>query len=564
MITVIWVCAVSVLISGCTANLPPDVDVKTVGNFVVDARESIALARAGSASENAPQELARAESLIEEAQRLLRKGRSRDAADLAFLADTEAKIAIALSREAELDRQMIQIREGLLETILETKTDQVAVAEARQAIAERKALEAQKQAEETSAQANEDMERAKVGLDIAKVDLELSAYRDMVKIDDDTPEDELPPYAKEAYVKASSLLQEARSVLTAGDFQEAIAATEEAAGYASNATIQAKAKLDMEAEESLRARDKAVAAITKAELSFEEAEESLTGQYAEDMHEKAGNMLKEAALALKAKEYDRAESLAEKARVSASSALAVAEAKERETQTREAHEDARANALDAVAKAERAIAEAQAAGALEVTSDTYNQAQTALDQARQAMLGEDFEKALPRAQESAAYSSAAMAMIEAKSEHQRKTEETENSIREAATKIPEVTVRKTKKGVVISMGGDLFAPGSSQIKGDAQGRLRQVADLLKKYAEYKIIVEGHTDSVGSEESNLKISSERALNFLRYMVDHEKIPLERLSSVGYGESQPVASNINEAGRRQNRRVDIVILTTPISP
>ena len=121
LIIAIWVCAVSVLINGCAGSLPPDMDIKTVGNSIVDTRESIALARAEGASEHAPQELTRSESLVEEAQKSLRKGKSRDAEAFAFLADTEAKIAIALSREAAAERRAAQIREGLLETILETK-----------------------------------------------------------------------------------------------------------------------------------------------------------------------------------------------------------------------------------------------------------------------------------------------------------------------------------------------------------------------------------------------------------------------------------------------------------
>ncbi len=114
------------------------------------------------------------------------------------------------------------------------------------------------------------------------------------------------------------------------------------------------------------------------------------------------------------------------------------------------------------------------------------------------------------------------------------------------------------------MGGALFAKGSSQIRNDAKARLKTVAETLKKYPDYKVVIEGHTDSIGSEESNLKISRERAYNFLMHMTDNEGIPLERLSSVGYGESRPIATNINEEGRKQNRRVDIAILTAPVSP
>jgi len=548
-------------LNSCAGRSLPRVDIRTAGNSIVDARESIALARGEGSPEHAPQEFAQAESLLEEAQEAIRKGKNRDAADLAFQADVEAKIAMALAREVKAKRRAAVARESKLEIMWEAKTDELAAAKVRRAIAEKMAAEAQKEAERAKAWADKEIQRAKIELVIARVELEIDLAGRRKAFE----------YAEESYSEARSSLQAARSALAADDFQKAIIAAEEAARSA----VQVKAKLETEAEESLRRRDRAVAAITRAEISLEGAKEAAAViQYAEDMspgnagilvhHEEAQKTVKEARLALDAKEYDRARSLAEQARVSASSAQAVAEAKEREIRAREAREDVEANALDALAKAERTIAEAYTAGAGELSGDTYNQAQTALDRARQAMQEENLEEALSLARESISHSITALAMAEAKTEHKRRIEEIENNIMEEAGKIPDTSVRRANRGVVVSMGGVLFAQGSSQIRNDARGRLKMVAELLKKYPDYKIIIEGHTDSIGSEEANLKISGERAHNFLRYMVDHEGIPLERLSSVGYGESRPIAANINEAGRRQNRRVDIVILTAPVSP
>ena len=559
---VVCLSVVPMLINSCAGKLPVGAgfesartDIKTAGNSIVDARESIALARGEGSSEHAPQEFAQAESLLKEAQEALRKGKNRDTADLAFQADVEAKIAIALAREVNAKRRAEEARETKLKIMWEAKTDEVAAAKARRAIAEKMALEAQKEAERARERADKEIQRAKIELAIARVELEID-LADQRKASE---------YAKESYTKARTWLQAAKSALARpDDFQKAITATEEATGYISNALVQAKAKLEAEAEESVKRRDRAVAAITKAEVSLEGAKETLATQYAPAMYEKAEKALKEAGLALEVKEYDRAGSMADKARVSASSAQAVAKAKEGEIQAREAQEDVKANALDAAAKAERAIAEAHTAGAAELAGDIYNQAQAALDRTRQAMLEENFEEALSSARESISHSATALAMARAKTEHKRKIEEIESNIMEEAGKIPSVSVRGTNRGVVISMGGVLFAQGSSQIRNDARARLKMLVELLKRYPDYKIITEGHTDSVGPEEANLKISSERAYNFLRYMVDREGIPLERLSSVGYGESRPIASNINEAGRRQNRRVDIVILTTPVSP
>jgi outer membrane protein OmpA-like peptidoglycan-associated protein len=530
------------------------VDIKTAGDSIVEARHSIALARDVGASEHAPQEFDRAEELLAQAQEMLRKGRSRESATLSGRADVEARIAAAMTQEVKAKRRAEEVRETKLETLWETKTDEVATAKARQAIAEWKALEAQREAEKAKAQAAQQVRRAETEVVIAKAELELNQ----------AAKAEASEYAKEPYTEATLSLQGARSYLAAGDFQRAAAAAEESAKHAANALAQAKARAEAEVEKSLQERDRAISTIAKAEMSLEQIRELPTMQYARDMYEKAEKMLRDAELALEAKEFNRAESLADQARVSASGALAVAEAKDRETQEREAMEDIRANALDAVAKAERNVAEAKAAGAADLATDIYNQAQEALDQAEQALQEESFDKTIRLAQESFSYAATALVMAEAKTRQNKEIQEIESKIIEEARKIPEASARSTDRGVVISMGGELFSAGGSQVRKDMRDRLKTLSELLKKYPDHKVVIEGHTDSVGSEESNLKISTERAHNFLRYLADNEGIPLERLSSVGYGESRPIASNINEEGRRQNRRVDIVILTTPVSP
>ena len=545
---------VSILTCGCAIKAPPGVDIKAAGDSIVEARHSIALARDAGAAERAPQEFARAENLLAQAQESLRKGKTRESATLSDQADVEAKIATAMTQEVKAKRRAEEVRETKLNTLWEAKTDEVATAKARQAIAEWKALESQREAEKAKAQAAEQIQRAETELVIAKAELEVNQ----------AAKANASEYAKEPYTEATLSLQGARSYLAAGDFQRAETAAEESARHAANALVQAKARAEAEAEKSLRERDRAMSSIAKAEMSLEQIKEIPAMQYAKDMYEKAEKMLKDAELALEAKEFSRAESLADQARVSASGALAVAEAKDRETREREAMEDIRANALDAVAKAERNVAAANTAGAADLVSDTYSQAQEALDQARQALQAENFEKAVRLAQESFSYAATALVMAEAKTKQNKEIEEIENRIIEEARKIPEASARSTDRGVVISMGGELFSAGGSQVRKDMRDRLKILSELLKKYPDHKVVIEGHTDSVGSDESNLKISTERAQNFLRYLADNEGIPLERLSSVGYGESRPIASNINEEGRRQNRRVDIIILTTPVSP
>jgi outer membrane protein OmpA-like peptidoglycan-associated protein len=86
--------------------------------------------------------------------------------------------------------------------------------------------------------------------------------------------------------------------------------------------------------------------------------------------------------------------------------------------------------------------------------------------------------------------------------------------------------------------------------------LQNVVELLKAYPKNKILVEGHTDSVGSDEYNLKLSQLRANEVKKFLVENG-IEEERIEAKGYGKSKPIASNKTEQGRAQNRRVEILI-------
>jgi len=88
--------------------------------------------------------------------------------------------------------------------------------------------------------------------------------------------------------------------------------------------------------------------------------------------------------------------------------------------------------------------------------------------------------------------------------------------------------------------------------------LRKAIEFIKKYPSKKIMLEGHSDSTGSERYNLKLSAKRADATKKYLVETGGIDMMSISARGLGEERPVASNKTRAGRAQNRRVDILIL------
>ncbi|VAV82666.1 OmpA domain protein [hydrothermal vent metagenome] len=103
----------------------------------------------------------------------------------------------------------------------------------------------------------------------------------------------------------------------------------------------------------------------------------------------------------------------------------------------------------------------------------------------------------------------------------------------------------------------LFDTGKSSIKEQSEGVLKDIIAILKDYSKAKFAIEGHTDSVGSEASNMKLSDERAHSVMDYLVQNG-IDSSRLTAKGYGESNPIAPNNTRAGRANNRRVEINLI------
>lgn len=109
--------------------------------------------------------------------------------------------------------------------------------------------------------------------------------------------------------------------------------------------------------------------------------------------------------------------------------------------------------------------------------------------------------------------------------------------------------------VSLSLTGGAFQFNQTELSPEARQALREVASVLRNYPEEKIVVEGHSDSVGSEQANLLISQHRAESAAAFLIQEEKIAAERILVHWYGKSRPVASNATEEGREVNRRVDV---------
>lgn len=141
---------------------------------------------------------------------------------------------------------------------------------------------------------------------------------------------------------------------------------------------------------------------------------------------------------------------------------------------------------------------------------------------------------------------------------------------ERAGVLDSVGFRREARGLIVTIVTDevMFAPGDAAVQPGGAAILGEVASAVRDLPN-RVSVEGHTDDVPIHNarfrSNWELSTARATEVLRHLVDHLGIPASRVQAAGYGEQQPLASNATAEGRAQNRRVELAILSeVPTEP
>ncbi len=122
--------------------------------------------------------------------------------------------------------------------------------------------------------------------------------------------------------------------------------------------------------------------------------------------------------------------------------------------------------------------------------------------------------------------------------------------------LKDLNAKKTERGLVITLGDVLFDTNKAELRSGGVNSVQKLADFFKEYPERKALIEGFTDSTGSSNHNQDLSDRRA-NAVRNTLMRMGVSGDRVSTRGYGEEYPVASNETTAGRQLNRRVEIIL-------
>jgi len=125
-----------------------------------------------------------------------------------------------------------------------------------------------------------------------------------------------------------------------------------------------------------------------------------------------------------------------------------------------------------------------------------------------------------------------------------------------AGELSALEAKQTARGLVVTLGGVLFDVDRSELKMAAMQDLERLAQLLNAEPGRKVLIEGHTDSTGRAEYNDVLSRQRAESVGSALI-RDGIAPSRITTHGFGESSPLATNVTSAGRQENRRVEIVL-------
>jgi outer membrane protein OmpA-like peptidoglycan-associated protein len=223
----------------------------------------------------------------------------------------------------------------------------------------------------------------------------------------------------------------------------------------------------------------------------------------------------------------------------------------REDAARQAAADAKAKAEADAAAAQRREQEAQAQAAEDARrrADAEQAQAAAVAQQQQAQAQADAARA--------ASAQAALLTAEAERQKQEAVQQKEAMRARLLAQLNQVLqTRDTARGLIVSMPDVLFDFDKYTLKPDARERLAKISGIVLAYPDLKLQVEGHTDSIGSDEYNQTLSEKRAESVQGYLVSSGVLP-DHVTAVGLGKADPVADNSTAAGRQLNRRVDMIV-------
>ncbi len=494
--------------------------------------------------------------LLEDARGAQRAGDGAHSLELAYQAQMEAKISGIQARQSVVQLQIDQAKAEILDVIIQEKNHEVQAAQTRQAIAEEltsraldRAGRAEKQAIDAQAVADEAKKAAQKSMRYHETQLAISEAKHVLNFANEAGATVRAPVD---YKAAENLIAEALALLQRDAFDDAADLASQAKERAKNARLASVKAAGAASAKKTEAFTTARLSIAAAQTEINRAESVYASIHAEDLFQRATAALEQADISLNAEQYSQALQKAGQAENLARQAYTAAEVIDRQRRTQEVLEEQIAQAKDAIFKAEESIEGQRETEVPNLTPELYKRANALLTDARMALTDENYESAIKFAKQSQEALDEAIG-------NAKQVEAVENRIIEAAGALSFADVEKSERGILIRFSGNLFDSGSAKLNATFLPRVKQLAEVIKDFPNYDVRIEGHSDSSGSEEANLRLTEKRASAFKKYLVEQCGAPDERLGTVGFGETAPIVADIDNSSKAKNRRIDTIILT-----
>jgi outer membrane protein OmpA-like peptidoglycan-associated protein len=534
------------VVFGCTK---PEIDEVMLATQFQDAQQAINNAAALEAESLVPEEYGRAVKLINFARNSQEKADIPQSWEFAYQAELVAQIAIAKARQHRAKQNVVSIREQIYQQIIKAHEHELEIERIRQAITEeqlaralRAGDEGQQQIEQLSAKITDlqtklrqaELRAPIVGLELL-VNITVDIYPAIKEIAD--------------YERVQAAIASITNLIAQEAFSEAENATTDAQTLVND--LYQLAVRNREAE--VEAKTNAQIAIAQAEVVIQRAQILNANRHAPKQLQEASSHLQRAKQELDTNRYERAQQSAQQAQQSADEAVATAEAKEYRQRAQQA-----LNAL--VARARRAVeglgekisAQAQTqVPQLEV--ELYELASSAYEKAKSALAAKEYDNAIKAAAEGDDYLQRAIA-------NAKQVTSAKSDLLLAAKQVPNATVTEQKESVLIRIGGNAFAYGSTLIQKEFMDTFAQLAKVLRTagFSQYPVRIEVHTSSLGSARVNQNVSMGRADSIKRFLTTDGRVDAGRITAVGLGETRPIVED-GPNKEEKNRRIDVIIKT-----
>ncbi len=542
----VWFLLIISLISYSCASRPP-IDTVILDTQLQNGQKAISNAGELGADQLATEDYNRALKLLKFAQQAQDREDIAQSMEFAYQAELVANIALYKTKQQLARTKLISIQEQLYQEVITQKDYEIEMVKIRNEMKAAENAQAMQEIETERKRAGSltsDLADANNAIRHAVINIPITGAEIVVNFAIRT----YPEIVETAeHERVQALITQAKSHLERKEFDQAEKIAKDAQSQADKLFDLATQNQQNRATAETGAR----IAITRAELKVQRAEALNAPTHDPKQFQQAQTQLDKAKKELQAKRYNTAKQAAGSAEQTADKVITTSEVAEYRLRAQQELTARIKRAENDVASIKASIEEQRETKVPQIAPQLFELAESALATAEEALAKKEYSATIDAAQQSSDYLQRAIEKTEL-----QKTAQT--TLIEATKQIPKAEIIVLEEGVIVRVSGNLFATTSTRLKEEFYPTLIKLAAILlqDEFGSYVVRIEGHSDTLGEEKTNLALTEKRANAVKTFLIDTGKVPENRMTAVGLGESQL----IDEDAHEKNRRIDIVISRT----